>query len=114
MNPFTRLCDYLQNLSRDRRHVGRQSASHPSKGEVPHDEVVWLSTIRHNIEVSECVLYHAEQYCKMAESRFVYGEADEVELSDARASFAKAKAFFMQSLCELQSALAEFESGKAA
>ena len=106
MKLFSRLCEYIKGISgRERRHTEMTPVS---------DEGGQLTTIRKNIEVSERVLYYAEKNCKLAENRFVFGEADAVELSDARASFARAKIFFKQSLYDLQNALVELEGGRSA
>jgi len=103
MKLFSRLCEYIKGISAR----GRQRVPTTPKS----DETGRLTTVRKNIEVSERVLYYAEKNCKLAENRFAFGEADATELSDARASFARAKIFFTQSLRDLQSALVELEGG---
>lgn len=70
-----------------------------------------LSEIRENMAMSEEALCFAEKNCRHAEKRYVYGEADETELSYARENLSKARNFFLSSLYELQSALGEANAG---
>lgn len=69
-----------------------------------------LSAARMHITLSEQVLHYAEKNCRLAKQRYLFGDANDVELGDARESLFRAKFYFMQSLRELQGVLDELSA----